>query len=283
MKEKDNKEKARELYQSGYGSLAKIAKTLGENPNTVKAWKKRDKEKGSDWVKMGAKKVAPKKEMGAPEDEEIKKVAKQKRKKIKEMEDKLTEKQKLFAYYYIQSFNGTQSAIKAGYSSKSAFVEASRQLKNDKVRELIEELKKDFSDNIGLTTQMVVNRHAKIAFSNIFDFVDGQRRLKPVEEIDGTLVSDFTYKTENSTSEYGDTSKTTLKLKVEDRKNSLNFLTKYTGLDKALNIAEEKLKIDKVRAKIDIEKHTGAGKGKNKLAEAVKKNHEARVKADDRS
>lgn len=224
----EQKDKAKELYTSGFGSLAKVAKALDVSKSTVDSWKNRDKKNGEDWVKIGA----IKKVVACNQEEEIKKVAKVKKNKIKEIEDKLTEKQKLFAYYYIQSFNGTQSAIKAGYSPKGAFVEASRMLKNVKVKGLLDELREDFNHNIGLTTEMILNRHAKIAFSNMFDFVDGQRKLKPIDEIDGTLISDFAYTKEDTEFEGGSTSKTNIKLKVEDRKNSLNFLTKYAGLDK---------------------------------------------------
>lgn len=52
----------------------------------------------------------------------------------------LTEQQKRFADYYIETANATQSYIKAGYKArdKSAEVNASRLLSNAKVREYID-------------------------------------------------------------------------------------------------------------------------------------------------
>lgn len=54
----------------------------------------------------------------------------------------LTEKQEAFCREYAKTFNGTQSALKAGYSESGAEVEANRQLKKAKVQERIKELTK---------------------------------------------------------------------------------------------------------------------------------------------
>lgn len=47
--------------------------------------------------------------------------------------NELTSQQIAFADYYLDLNNGTQSAIKAGYSPESAYSQASRALKNDKI------------------------------------------------------------------------------------------------------------------------------------------------------
>ena len=52
---------------------------------------------------------------------------------------KLTEKQKRFADEYIISGNATQSAIKAGYSSKYANTNASKLLQNTTIKSYIDE------------------------------------------------------------------------------------------------------------------------------------------------
>lgn len=58
----------------------------------------------------------------------------------KEKEHALTPRQLIFVQEYIKSRNGTQAAIKAGYSPKSAEVQASRLLKNDKIRKHLEKV-----------------------------------------------------------------------------------------------------------------------------------------------
>ena len=51
----------------------------------------------------------------------------------------LNEKQKRFADEYLIDLNATQAAIRAGYSPRSAAEQASRLLKNVKVRAYIDE------------------------------------------------------------------------------------------------------------------------------------------------
>lgn len=58
----------------------------------------------------------------------------------KEKEHALTPRQLIFVQEYIKSRNGTQAAIKAGYSPKSAEVQASRLLKKDKIRKHLEKV-----------------------------------------------------------------------------------------------------------------------------------------------
>ena len=52
----------------------------------------------------------------------------------------LTYKQKKFCEYYIVSHNATESAIKAGYSRKTAYSQGQRLLKNVEVKKYIAEL-----------------------------------------------------------------------------------------------------------------------------------------------
>lgn len=54
--------------------------------------------------------------------------------------EKLTTKQKAFIDCYIVDRNGTKSAISAGYSVKSAYIEANRMLKRPHVKKVIDEL-----------------------------------------------------------------------------------------------------------------------------------------------
>lgn len=50
----------------------------------------------------------------------------------------MTEKQKRFAQEYLIDCNGTQAAIRAGYSPISAYSEASRLLRNDNVQNYLQ-------------------------------------------------------------------------------------------------------------------------------------------------
>ena len=57
---------------------------------------------------------------------------------IEELAKKLTKKERIFADEYVKTTNGTQSAITAGYSEKTASVTASKMLRKPKVRQYID-------------------------------------------------------------------------------------------------------------------------------------------------
>ena len=54
----------------------------------------------------------------------------------------LNEKQKAFCEYYASTFNATESAIKAGYSKKTAYSIGSENLKKPEIKSYIEQLTK---------------------------------------------------------------------------------------------------------------------------------------------
>ena len=68
-----------------------------------------------------------------------------------------------FCNEYIIDHNGTQAAIRAGYSANTAAQQASRLLKKDPVCKRIEELEKNICDSLGLTAAWVVEKWMKIA------------------------------------------------------------------------------------------------------------------------
>ncbi len=58
-------------------------------------------------------------------------------------EDNLTDKQRLFCHEYLKDLNGTQAAIRAGYSENSAQEIASQNLSKLMVSEYLEKLKNE--------------------------------------------------------------------------------------------------------------------------------------------
>ena len=84
---------------------------------------------------------------------------------------KLTERQKRFADEYLIDLNGTQAAIRAGYSAKTAEVTACRLLRNNKVQEYIQRQQKRLQDKTNITQEKVIAELAAIALSETTDFV----------------------------------------------------------------------------------------------------------------
>lgn len=74
----------------------------------------------------------------------------------------LTEKERIFADEYIKTTNATQSAIKAGYSEKSASSKGSQLLRKVKVRKYIDEIMEKRSKNTIATADEVLEYLTKV-------------------------------------------------------------------------------------------------------------------------
>lgn len=75
---------------------------------------------------------------------------------IEELAKKLTKKERIFADEYVKTTNGTQSAITAGYSEKTASVTASKMLRKPKVRQYIDAIMDERSKNTIATADEVL-------------------------------------------------------------------------------------------------------------------------------
>lgn len=78
-------------------------------------------------------------------------------------DDRLSHSQEMFCQYYSQGLPKLESALKAGYSKKSAPQQASRLLNTDKIKERIEELKKPIIEKFDITRERIAKNILKIA------------------------------------------------------------------------------------------------------------------------
>jgi phage terminase small subunit len=93
----------------------------------------------------------------------------------------LTPKQERFCHEYLVDSNGTQAAIRAGYSKRTAGSLAERLLKNVDISRRIEELEREILDKLKLTKEKVLARLELIAFGTIEGIVSiesGEARVK---------------------------------------------------------------------------------------------------------
>lgn len=75
---------------------------------------------------------------------------------IEELAQKLTKKERIFADEYVKTTNGTQSAITAGYSEKTASVTASKMLRKPKVRQYVDAIMSERSKDTIATADEVL-------------------------------------------------------------------------------------------------------------------------------
>jgi len=90
--------------------------------------------------------------------------------------DKRNNRHELFSREYVIDYNGTQAAIRAGYSKKTAHVQASELLKNPKVLARIKELQKEQTERLAITADWVVHQ--------LVDVVKKSKEPEPVMKWD---------------------------------------------------------------------------------------------------
>lgn len=162
---------------------------------------------------------------------------------------KLTAKQQRFIEEYLVDLNATQAAIRAGYSPKTARQIAQRMLSKVYIQEALSQAIQDRSKRTQITADQVVAQLAKIAFSDITNFVrfgrrevqvmgafgpvyeeteDGKKEpvmkdvnyvdFKESNQVDGTIISEVKQGKDGSS------------VKLNDRMRALELLGKHLGM-----------------------------------------------------
>lgn len=129
----------------------------------------------------------------------------------------LTPKQRLFCLEYLKDFNGTQAAVRAGYSKKTANEQASRLLANVNIQNYIKE------------------QNAKVEKTTIMDIQEIQERLTNMAR--GDLEEDVVV-VENTGDFCSEARVVTKRIGAKDQAKALELLGKAYGMfvDKVHNI-----------------------------------------------
>ena len=245
-----NEEKNYILAESDYVAGMKykdIAAKYGVSMNTVKSWKKRyawSRNKKTGCIQKGCtqnKKGAHKKEAVA---EDVSQVV---------INDELTDQQQLFCLYQSRMFNYTKAYMKAypGCTYASAAVLGSRIMKNQLIRETIEQLKQNHMNREMLKQEDIFQKYMDIAFADMNDYMSfGQEeietdygprminsvRLKESDQVDGTLITEVKQGRDG------------VSVKLADRMKAIDWLADHMDIA----TAEQKAKIEQIRAKTAI-------------------------------
>lgn len=152
----------------------------------------------------------------------------------------VTPKQRMFALEYLIDHNGTQAAIRAGYSAKTAEQGAAQLLSNIKVKALIDELEQEAYAKLGITKEWVLREQAKIAGSSIDNHVkigeDGFVQAKPFEEMPPEAIAairTIEEKRRTLSTPSGDVIlESTFKFSLHDKVSTLRDIGKHLGMYK---------------------------------------------------
>lgn len=259
-------EKAKELFKTGM-KLVDIANKLDVPAGTIRRWKstykweseRSDKNNERSETMSTSKKY--KKSQNIPE--EIKELA----------ESDLNDRQKLFCIYYVKSFNGTQSYIKAyGCSKETAYVNSSKLLSQAKIKDEIQKLREAKLNQIALSEADMIEYHMRIAFSDMGDYVSFGEEEVPVMSMYGPVKVKDTETGENvqlmkkvaivrlNDSDIVDTQlikeikqgKEGVSIKLVDKCKSLDWLDKYFLMNP---MDRHKIEFDKKKYELEKRKH----------------------------
>ncbi len=100
-----------------------------------------------------------------------------------ELTKQLNERQKLFCKEYVKDMNGTQAAIRAGYSVVSARETASEILSYSYAKAYLSSLMHKRATKLEISSDKVLREFAKIAFIDIRQYYNEDGTLKPIHEL----------------------------------------------------------------------------------------------------
>lgn len=171
------------------------------------------------------------------------------KKTIKSAKDKLNPRQQRFCEEYLIDLNATQAAIRAGYAAHSISKHTGQIVSCSGVQTEIARLKAERSERILVTADNVVIELARLAFSNIEDFLsidkDGEVYLKNFDGIDREkLAAVESVKINTSVNKDDSRTYTTTQFKLCSKLNALEQLGKHLGIYQKDNIQKNLTIID---------------------------------------
>jgi phage terminase small subunit len=143
------------------------------------------------------------------------------------MKAKLSAQQQRFTQEYLIDLNGTQAAIRAGYSSNGAAVAANRLLSIINIQDAIAVGRAKMSERTGITQDRVLTELAKIGFSDIRKVLTDTGQIQDPSQWDNDTagaVASF------EATSAGDDAATVHKFKTWDKLNALEKIGKHLGM-----------------------------------------------------
>ncbi len=157
---------------------------------------------------------------------------------------KLTNKQKIFIAEYLIDLDGTQAAIRAGYSKKSANAISGENLLKPHIRAAIDEAIEERRKKLSVTAESVIAELALIGFADMSDFVKvsdgGAVQVIPLDELAESksriikkIKEKRTIKTLKGTKDQPDGEMVlddTVEFELCDKVKSLELLSRHLGI-----------------------------------------------------
>jgi phage terminase small subunit len=170
----------------------------------------------------------------------------------------LTDKQIRFCQEYCRNgWNGTQAAIKAGYSVDTAKQIATENLSKPVIREYIDKIKNDFELLCGISKAKIIEEHQKLAFSSIshlhntwierkeFDQLTDEQKACIAEistQVRKQVIDEVMYEIEF------------VKIKLYDKQKALDSIAKLMGYEATIKTQEVQSELSEQETRLRIQK-----------------------------
>jgi phage terminase small subunit len=143
---------------------------------------------------------------------------------------KLTLKQQMFVKEYLVDLNGTQAAIRAGYSERTATEIAHEYLRKPHIVVAVEEAMNKRAEKTGITAERVLNEIAKMAFLDPRKLFDSDGKPLHITALDDDTAASIAgldvVTTGSQDAGFGEV----MKIKLADKAKNLELLGRHLKL-----------------------------------------------------
>ncbi len=150
----------------------------------------------------------------------------------------LTDKQKAFCKEYCLDWNGTQAAIRAGYSEQTAAVIASENLIKPNIQTYIQTIKNDLELLCNISRKRVMDEHIKLAFSSIAHLHNTWIERKEFEQLtedQKSCIAEIATRVKQYFPKDADNYEVEeVRIKLYDKQKALDSISKMLGYDAAI-------------------------------------------------
>ena len=154
----------------------------------------------------------------------------------------MTKKQKRFIEEYLIDLNATQAAIRAGYSSDTAYSIGNENMKKPEIKACIDKAMAERSRRTGVNADRVLMELAKVAFVNASDVIDADTATVKADALpeDTAAIQSVKVKT------FGEDG-LEREIKMADKLKALELLGKHLGMFKDKVVLSGSLETEKTK------------------------------------
>tara|TARA_Y100001947_G_scaffold152089_1_gene153197 strand:- start:5951 stop:6466 length:516 start_codon:yes stop_codon:yes gene_type:complete len=144
----------------------------------------------------------------------------------------LTDKQERFCQEYMVDMNGTQAALRAGYSENSACEIASENLRKPQIQARLTELRSKLMSKLEITQERVMQEYARIGFSDLRKMLSPNGHLiNPQDWDDDTAAAIASLEIVAKPTQDGESAPEYVhKIKLWDKKGALDSMSRALGI-----------------------------------------------------